>query len=75
MGVLLGISLSALLVLIGASLLFSLVHKVDWRVCAALCVCMLLAAIALLPFLLAPTRARSSQPSDALDKEEESSRV
>ena len=37
-----------LLVLLGASLLFSLVREVDWRVCAALGVIVLLALVILL---------------------------
>jgi MFS family permease len=39
---------SVFLALIGASVLFSFVHQVDWRVCAVLCVCLLLALLSLL---------------------------
>ena len=70
--VLLGIWLSELLVLIGASLLFSLVHQVDWRICASFSIIILLSAVVLLLFFLARTYARSPQPSDTLDKVEES---
>jgi hypothetical protein len=44
-----------LLVLTGASVLFSFVHQVDWRVCAGLCRVMLLAQL----FFLAASWVRS----------------
>jgi hypothetical protein len=43
----------ALLVPIGASLLFSFVPEVDWRVCATLCVILLLTLVILLVIALA----------------------
>ena len=49
----------ALLVLIGASLLYSFVHEVDWHVCATLCVILLLALVILLVSSFGPRSSPS----------------
>ena len=59
----------ALLVLIGAGLLYSFVHEGDWRVCATLCVILLLALVILLvcSFLCRQGLALPFTSSSALD--------
>ena len=49
-----------LLVLLGASWPFSLVHDVSWIVCGVLSLCLLLASALLLPPLLRGGRLRDS---------------
>jgi hypothetical protein len=49
--VILSFQASMVLVLVGASWLFSLVHQVSWIVCGVLCSCMLLGLALLIPAL------------------------
>ena len=58
-GVLLGICLGTIFVLVGARLLFSLFHQVDWGMCVVFCVGLLLASAILLPLFLVRKHTRS----------------